>query len=319
MQNPYTLLKSPFLARPFIKWAGGKGQLIETLASFLPPEMKSGKIKKYAEPFIGGGSLFFYIAQEYTSIESYYISDLNEEIILAYKTIKHDVKSVIDELQSLEKIFYSLNQIEQKEFYYQIRSNFNCERSKTNFHNFEPGWIKRTSMLIFLNRTCYNGLFRVNSKGLFNVPFGDYKNPKICDKENLLAVSYVLQNAEIKCGDFTLSNEFIDENSFVYFDPPYRPISKTSNFTSYSKYNFDESEQIRLAHYFYSLSAIGAKLMLSNSDPTNENPQDRFFENLYKDFKIRRVDASRMINCNGKRRGKIRELVITNYSFDQLI
>lgn len=299
--------------KPFLKWAGGKGQLIEKLANLFPPEMKAGNISKYVEPFIGGGALFFYVAQNFPPIESFYISDVNEELILAYKTIQKDVESLISLLEALEKKYHSLYQPQQKDFFYQERADFNKKLSDIDFKNFHENWIERTATIIFLNRTCFNGLFRVNSKGEFNVPFGDYKNPKICDPENLRSVSDLLQRTEIECGDFTMSKEFANEHTFVYFDPPYRPISKTASFTSYSKFDFGEDSQKRLADYFASLSQKGAKLMLSNSDPKNENPDDHFFEDLYKEFQIERVDAARIINCDGNKRGKIKELVIMNF------
>ena len=296
-----------------MKWAGGKSQLIEALASLLPPEMQNGEIKKYVEPFIGGGALFFYVAQNHPSVQSFFISDVNEELILAYKTIKKDVESLISLLATLEKEYHSLGRSKQRDFFYQKRVDFNKKLADIDFKNFQDNWIERTASIVFLNRTCFNGLFRVNSKGEFNVPFGDYKNPKICDPENLHAVSGILQKTEIERGDFTTSKEFVDRHTFVYFDPPYRPISKTASFTSYSRFDFGEEAQKRLAGYFALLSQEGAKLMLNNSDPKNESPEDRFFEDLYKDFRIERVDASRMINCDGNKRGKIKELVIMNY------
>ncbi len=300
-------------AKPFMKWAGGKGQLIEKLANLFPPEMKAGKITKYVEPFIGGGALFFHIAQNYPSIESFFISDVNEELILAYKTIQKNVESLISLLTTLEKKYHSLDESEQKDFFYQERVDFNNKLANIDFKNFHENWIERTATIIFLNRTCFNGLFRVNSKGEFNVPFGDYKNPKICDADNLRAVSELLQKTEIKLGDFATSEKFVDSSTFVYFDPPYRPLSKTASFTSYSKFEFDDESQKRLAEYFALLSKRKAKLMLSNSDPKNENPDDCFFENLYEYFRIERVDASRMINSDASKRGKIKELVVLNY------
>lgn len=300
-------------AKPFMKWAGGKGQLIEKLANLFPPEMQVGTIKKYVEPFIGGGALFFHVAQSYPSIESFFISDVNEELVLAYKTIQNDVEKLISLLLVLEKEYHSLSESEQKDFFYQKRDDFNKKLASIDFKSFQENWIERTATIIFLNRTCFNGLFRVNSKGEFNVPFGDYKNPKICDPDNLYIVSELLQKTQIESGDFTASKEFVDKNTFVYFDPPYRPISKTASFTSYSKFDFGDESQKRLAEYFAQLSKKSAKLMLSNSDPKNENPDDHFFEDLYKEFRIERVDASRMINSNANRRGKIKELVIVNY------
>lgn len=300
-------------AKPFLKWAGGKGQLIESLANLFPSEMKEGKTKKYAEPFIGGGALFFYVAQNYPSIEQFFISDVNAELVLAYRTIQREVEKLIAWLEKLEKSYHALSASEQKDYFYDQRERFNEKLSSIDFENFQETWVERTAEIIFLNRTCFNGLFRVNSKGKFNVPFGDYKNPKICDAENLRAVSALLQKTEIQHGDFTASEKFIDSNTFVYFDPPYRPISKTASFTSYSKFEFDDEAQKRLAEYYARLDKQGARLMLSNSDPKNENPDDHFFEDLYKDFHIERVNASRMINSDSTKRGKIKELVIMNY------
>ena len=166
---------------------------------------------------------------------------------------------------------------------------------------------------IFLNKTCFNGLFRVNSKGGFNVPFGDYVNPKICHEENLRSVSKILQNTTILRGDFTESRNFIDSNTFVYFDPPYRPLNKTSNFTSYSKFEFTDDEQLKLATFFNEMSQKDVKMLLSNSDPKNEEPDDDFFENAYQTFNINRVLASRAINSKAEKRGKINEIIVTNY------
>lgn len=317
MQTIFTLsppiVFSTKLAKPFMKWAGGKGRLIGKLSKFFPFELQEGKIKKYVEPFIGGGALFFHVAQTYPFIEDFFISDVNEELILAYKTIQKDVESLIDALEKLEKDYHALSHNNQKEFFYKKRLDFNKKNKDIDFNNFKENWIERTATIIFLNRTCFNGLFRVNSKGEFNVPFGDYKNPKINDPDNLRAISEILQKTEIQCGDFTANKDFIDEYTFVYFDPPYRPISKTSSFTSYSKFDFGEVEQKRLAEYYQLLSKKNAKLMLSNSDPQNQDINDFFFENLYKNFRIEKVDASRMINSDGNKRGKIKELIILNY------
>jgi len=287
--------------------------LIQSLARFFPPEMSNGETKKYVEPFIGGGALFFYVEQNYPAVESFFISDVNAELILAYRTIQRDVESLVSLLQELEKKYYVMSNPAQKEFFYQTRKDFNQKLPSIDFREFQENWIERTANIIFLNRTCFNGLFRVNSKGEFNVPFGDYKNPKFCDPENLVAVSNLLQRTDIKCADFTASKDYIDHHTFVYFDPPYRPISKTASFTSYSRYDFGDETQERLAYYYRLLSEKGAKLMLSNSDPKNENSNDHFFEVLYKGFRIERVDAARMINCDGNKRGKIKELVIMNY------
>lgn len=314
-QSTYLLgfVEAPVIARPFLKWAGGKGQLLNKLISLLPTEIHSGKIKKYAEPFIGGGALFFYVAQNYPNIKDFFISDINPELILAYKTIQKDVESLIASLEMLEANYHLLSNAKQKEFFYNQRDSFNKSINTVDLKKFQKEWIERTTTLIFLNRTCFNGLFRVNSKGEFNVPFGKYKNPRICDADNLRSISILLQNTQIELGDFSASKKFIDSSTFVYFDPPYRPLSKTSVFTSYSKFSFGDEEQKKLAEYFYSLSKRKARLMLSNSDPKNENLEDKFFEDLYQEFNIERVDATRMINSKSNGRGKIKELVIMNY------
>ena len=167
--------------------------------------------------------------------------------------------------------------------------------------------------MIFLNKTCFNGLYRVNKKGLFNVPIGSYKNPLICDEDNLRAVSEKLQNVIIVCGDYKKAEEFIDEKTFVYFDPPYRPLTDTASFTAYTENLFNDNEQIELANFVDAMHARGAKIVVSNSDPKNSNTEDDFFDEIYKSHKIKRVGATRMINCNGEARGKITELLISNY------
>ncbi len=192
-------------------------------------------------------------------------------------------------------------------------SDFNNDKDTIDFQNYHSSWIQRTAELIFLNRTCFNGLFRVNSRGGFNVPFGSYKNPRILDETTLSAASAVLQNTEISIGDFTTCEKFVDRNTFVYLDPPYRPLNRTSKFTGYSKGGFSDSDQVRLAEFFKAIDRRGAKVMLSNSDPKNEDPDDLFFDTLYSGYRIDRVPAKRAINSKGERRGEISELIITNY------
>ena len=289
-------------AKPFLKWAGGKGRLIPEIDARLPSGLKTGQIDTYVEPFVGGGAVFFHIAQNYDSVTNFYLFDINQDLVNCYNVIKNDVELLISELKQLETKFLRKSIEKRQDFYYQMREGFNNDRSPIK--------------LMFLNRTCFNGLYRVNKKDKFNVPFGRYKNPKICNKENLRSVSNLLQRAEIICGDFTESIKYIDENTFVYFDPPYRPLNKTSNFTSYSKDSFTETDQIKLADFCKKVNKKGAKLLLSNSDPKNENPADSFFEEHYQDFTIDTVKASRMINCKAAGRGKINELLITNYEVE---
>ncbi|NJO07443.1 MAG: DNA adenine methylase [Chloroflexaceae bacterium] len=298
--------------RPFLKWAGGKTRLLEQLARHLPREMKQGRIRRYIEPFVGGGAMLFYMASVY-QVPELVICDVNDELTLCYRTLRDDVEAVIDCLDELHRRYHAAAPAEREQMFYAIREQFNATRPQIDFRHFSPVWIERTAQIIFLNHTCFNGLFRLNSRGDFNVPFGKYKNPGIYDTENLHAVSHVLQDTTIISGHFTVSEQFVTPDSFVYFDPPYRPISKTSSFTSYSKLDFNDEDQRQLAHFFRRLHTTGAKLMLSNSDPKNTNPEDDFFEVLYDGFHIHRVLAARAINARGDKRGEISELVITNY------
>jgi len=285
--------------KPFLKWAGGKGQLISGIETRLPASMETSEIDTYVEPFVGGGAVFFYIAQKYESIKHFYLFDINEDLVNCYNAIKNNAKFIIGELKILEEQFFSRDKPAQKDFYYDLRNQFNSDRNPAK--------------LIFLNKTCYNGLYRVNKKGKFNVPFGDYKKPTICNENNLLNTSRLLQRAEVICSDFTSSDEYINEKTFVYFDPPYRPLNPTASFTSYSKDSFTEDDQLRLAEFCKQINSKNAKFLLSNSDPKNEEPSDYFFEHNYQDFTIQRVKAIRAINCKAAGRGQINELIITNY------
>ena len=289
--------------KPFLKWAGGKGQLIDEIEKFYPFDKK---INKYAEPFIGGGAVLFDILNKF-ELEKIYISDVNKELVNCYIVIKENVHELIKKLKKLEDEFLVRGKEDRKIYYYEKREKFNKLKLENNNEK-----INRATLMIFLNRTCFNGLYRVNKKGLFNVPMGDYKNPKICDEENLINVSNKLRNVEIIYGDYRKSYDFIDENTFVYFDPPYRPLNQTSSFTSYTEYIFGDKEQIELSEYFRILNKKGAKLLLSNSDPKNVDINDEFFDNLYKEFDIKRIEASRAINSKGEKRGKVTEVLISN-------
>ena len=299
-------------ARPFLKWAGGKGQLLGQIGRHLPPGMEEGRLAKYAEPFIGGGAVFFLIANDF-DVREFFISDMNEDLVLAYRTIQQQVENLIERLEEIKRQYLQLDRVRRQEYFYEARRSFNQRRASSLCSASAQEEALHVARLIFLNRTCFNGLYRVNSRGDFNVPFGNYRNPRICDEENLRSVSRSLRNAEIHFGDFTACKRFVDEKTFVYLDPPYRPISKTASFNSFYKFPFDDDEQRRLALFYQELGCAGAKLMLSNSDPRNENPQDSFFEELYAGFSIHKVLASRRINSNGAKRGPITELLITNY------
>ena len=234
---------------------------------------------------------------------------------MTYVAIQNNVEKVIKYLKSLEKRYRRLDLANQEILYYQIRDKYNQTRRNINFDKYyAKEHSERAAMTIFLNRTCFNGLYRVNSQGEFNVPFGKYRNPTICYAQNLRAVSRILKGAIITNKDFSIIQKHIKKDSFIYFDPPYRPLNKTSSFTSYSSNEFNDKEQERLAAVFKKLSKIdGVKIMLSNSDPKNENKEDNFFEHLYSDFKIERLKARRMINCDASKRGEINELLVTNY------
>lgn len=295
-------------AKPFLKWAGGKGQLIEQLTKHLPLDLKAGKIRKYFEPFLGGGALFFWLSQRY-NFECVHLNEINPVVTNCYKVIQGKVNKLVENLHQLEMEYLAASEAGREAFYYKRREEFN----KLIFSKAANSNVRKAALLIFLNKTCFNGLFRVNSLGEFNVPFGRYKNPTICDEDNLRAASKCLQRAKITCADFSKCLDNADSESFVYFDPPYRPISATSNFTGYSKYAFNESEQRRLHDIFVELAEHGAYVMLSNSDPKNIDPVDNFFDDLYKDFTIKRLNATRLINCNANRRGTVSEILITNY------
>ena len=300
------------IAKPFLKWAGGKGQLLEQIERFLPKDLSQGSLTRYMEPFVGSGAVFLSIAQKYP-VADFFISDINKELILAYQTIQKDVGRLIDILSEIQSKYLSLTEGDRQEYYYYIRSQFNSQSPTINFQSYSSAWLERTAQIIFLNKTCFNGLFRVNSKGEFNVPMGRYKKPLICHADNLKLIGKILQRTQIYQGDFTQCQAWVDSQTFVYFDPPYRPISTTSNFTAYAKNSFDDSEQLRLRDFFINLDQKGAKLMLSNSDPKNEDPQDDFFELAYQGYRIERVKASRSINSNAQKRGKINEILILNY------
>lgn len=299
-----TMLKTK--AKPFLKWAGGKTQLLPTLDSFLPNNFKQENEITYIEPFVGGGAMLFYMLQKYRNIKRAIINDINPHLVKTYKVVRDTPYLLIDYLYELQSKYRALgNYDSQKEFYLDIRSKFNTEALSD---------IEEAAYMIFLNRTCFNGLYRENSKGAFNVPFGRYTNPTICDESVLLSDSELLQRVEILNGDFSQTQAYIAGYTFFYFDPPYRPLDATSSFNSYVKEAFDDNEQRRLHDYFATLSLEGCLCMLSNSDGRGRNEDDTFFDDLYKDFIIERVYAKRHINANPTKRGALTELLIRNYT-----
>ena len=297
--------------KPFIKWVGGKGQLLSEINKLYPVELGKN-INKYAEIFVGGGAVLFDILSKY-KLDEVYISDKNLELINTYKSIRDDVGILIKLLKEMEEQYTSLNNENRKLYYYEKRREYNNLKI-----NIEENNIEKAVLFIFLNKTCFNGLYRVNKKGEFNVPIGTYKKPKICDEENLKNVSMALKKVKIVYADYRESEEFIDNKTFVYIDPPYRPLNITSSFTSYTENDFSDKEQIELAEYIDILNKKGAKIVISNSDPKNNNIDDNFFDELYKNYNINRVKATRMLNSNANLRGAINELLITNYKWEEI-
>lgn len=294
-------------AKPFLKWAGGKGQLLNAFDGMFPNALINGEIDTYIEPFVGGGAVLFHVLQNYP-IKKAYINDINKELINCYRCLQADVQQVIKALHKLEQEYSGcLSSSERDTYYYLVRMRYNA--IKLNGHyDFE-----KCADFIFLNRTCFNGLYRVNQNGEFNVPHGKYKKPLICDQENLLLCAELLQKVEISFGNYAEVLQHADQKTFVYFDPPYRPLIENNSFVSYDKSGFNDDDQKQLAKSFVDLNQKGCLLMLSNSDPKNTNQDDNFFDDLYQGFEIERVYAKRMINCQATKRGDITEIVVRNY------
>ena len=291
-------------AKPFIKLVGGKTQLISAIEQTLPKNLRNVPELTYIEPFVGGGAVLFWMLNNFKNIRKAVINDVNKDLTKAYKSIRNNADSLVVELKRIEKEYRALQSEEsRKEFFLMQREKFNTKQLKD---------VENTTLFIFLNRTCFNGLYRVNSKGLFNVPFGKYTNPMICDENTIFANRDVLQSVEILTGDFEQTFYHATENTLFYFDPPYKPLTQTSSFTSYAKEDFDDGEQIRLKKFCDKLDEQGYMWILSNSDVKSNDPSNDFFDDLYTQYKINRVWASRSINSNPEKRGKLTELLITN-------
>jgi DNA adenine methylase len=301
------------LAKPFLKWVGGKTQLLEQFEKLYPQELKQGAIDKYFELFVGGGAVFFDLVQKYT-LKQVFLNDINRDLILAYRVIQAEPHGLIKSLAALEREYLQQDGDRRAKIFYQIRQKYNSSRLNFDYQKISPSSVERVACLIFINKTCFNGLYRSNKQGEFNVPFGKYKNPKICDRHNLLEVAHLLQDITLVSGNYNIFDRLIDNNSFVYLDPPYRPITKTAKFTSYAQSGFNDRNQIELSQYYKHLSQVNqAKVMLSNSNPKNQDSKDNFLHDLYREYNIHQVSASRMVNSDASKRGKITELVITNY------
>ena len=295
------------VAKPFLKWAGGKRQLLPEIGQRFPTNFE--RFDTYVEPFVGGGAILFHVLEKY-QFKNIHISDINPELILCYQILQSSAPTVINHLQSLIDAYPS-EQEKRSEFYYEIRSKWNEKVGQIDQLSAEDKAI-RVAKTIFLNRTCFNGLFRVNKSGQFNVPIGSYVSPSFPSEKELLDVQASLVGVNIHLSSFESCVQWVKGSTFVYFDPPYRPLSDTAHFISYSKGDFNDDDQRSLASVFRSLNDMGVALLLSNSDPTNTVTEDDFFDSLYDGFTIDRVLANRAINSKGNARGPITELLISN-------
>ncbi len=290
-------------AKPFLKWAGGKTQLLNDIE--VKFSYKGNDEFSYVEPFVGSGAVLFWVLNNFQNLKSVVINDINEDLINSYKAIKSNVHDLISMLRVYENEYHSLAEEaeEKRKYYYRKRKLF-------NLRNYDQ--TEQTALFIFLNKSCFNGLYRVNRKNEFNVPVGSYKRPLICDEKNLLSVSNLLQKVKILSGDFEQTITYANENSLFYFDPPYKPLSETSSFNSYAKDEFNDSEQIRLKVFCDKLNRRNSKWILSNSDVKGKDPSDNFFDELFSKYQVSRVLAKRSINSNPDKRGKLTELLISN-------
>jgi DNA adenine methylase len=296
------------IAKPFLKWAGGKTQLIPEISKVLPKEIINDSFT-YVEPFVGSGAILFWVLNNFPNVQKAVVNDINSDLINAFKIIATDPKQLITILEIFQNEYHQLEESKELKstYFYAKRELFNS-REENN--------VTQAALFIFLNRTCFNGLYRVNKKNYYNVPMGSYKKPTICDSENILAVSEAIQKVEFICGDYEETIKYSSPNTFFYFDPPYKPISSTSNFNSYSKDDFNDEEQVRLRNFCSRISQIGSKWMLSNSDVNVGNNGSSFFDDLYVNFNISRIKVRRSISANVDKRGQLSELLITNYKHE---
>ena len=304
------------MAEPFVKWAGGKRQLLDELVSSAPGDLSAKGNRSYAEPFVGGGALMFKLF-ELDYIDRAIICDFNKDLILTYRTIKHDVEGLIKALSKLNLEYTGHSVEERRSAYFGYRTAFNENRAIIDYDAGNGTHVGQASLFIYLNKTGFNGLYRVNSKGEYNVPPSNLANKDFTQEDNLRAVSEVLKSVEIHCGDYQSSLLDLPKNCFVYFDPPYRPLTKTS-FTTYAGMNWNnDSQQIRLAEYCQQLHSEGYNFMMSNSDQSQreEEAERQFFHKHFPEplYNIQSVDAVRAINSNGKQRGAIKEILVRNY------
>jgi DNA adenine methylase len=293
-------------SKPFLKWAGGKTHLIKDIYSYLPKNIIESKNITYVEPFVGSGAILFWFLQAFPTTKKAIINDINTDLNKAYNIIKCEPEKLIALLSELQTKYYSLkSEDDRKKFFLLQRENFNTQ-TLNELHN--------TTLLIFLNKTCFNGLYRVNKSGTFNVPFGRYNKPNICNAEKIRHANQLLQKAIILNVDYAEIVNYVDTSSaFFYIDPPYKPISKSSSFNAYANKLFDDNEQLRLKEFCTKIDKLGHRWLLSNSDMKNVDPKNEYFDNLYKDFNVNRIKVKRSINSIASKRGEISELLISNY------
>ncbi len=280
-----------------------------TIQVALPAEMLTEPLT-YVEPFIGGGAVLFRLLSQYPNIHRAIINDINPDLYEAYQTIQQRPEALVEVLQGIQETYDNLVSEEER------RAYFDALRTEFNKRDIEP--LRNTALLIALNKTCFNGLYRVNSKGKFNVPFGKYERPRICDPQTIRANSELLQRVTILKGDFSKTIEQVSGRAFYYMDPPYKPLSATASFNSYVSEAFDDASQLRLAEFCRELDAAGHLWLMSNSDVKNTDQDNHFFDELYQDFQIQRIRAKRAINSNGEKRGEISELLIANYVHEEV-
>lgn len=298
-------------AKPFLKWAGGKTQLLADIRQSLPAGLHAVEFD-YVEPFVGSGAVLFWMLNHFPNIRKAIINDVNADLVNTYRVIAQSPEELIEQLGQMQEEYYALsaNKEAKQLCFYAKRAQFNLRNS---------GAVEQAALFIFLNRTCFNGLYRVNRDNQFNVPMGSYKRPTICDADNLRAVNRLLQKVEIRCGDFAKTRTGVRQPAFFYFDPPYKPLSQTSSFNSYARDEFNDKQQIRLRDFCAKLDKLGHRWMLSNSDVRGQIADGEFFDTLYADFRISRVKATRRINSNASKRGELNELLITNYEPESIV
>ncbi len=295
--------------KPFVKWAGGKGRLLEQLDANLPQFINTTPEVCYIEPFVGGGAMLFHMLQKFPNIKHVVINDINEELISCYRIIKVSPNELLPLLKEIERNFLTGSQEVRKELFYAYRDEYNDKDSLSE--------VRKCALFIFLNRTCFNGLYRVNSRGAFNVPYGRYVNPTICDEVTIMSASEALNRVDIvlKSGDYKEVLSDIDNpaNTFVYLDPPYRPLLGEKNFQAYAKGPFSDHQQEELRDFCNELTDLGINWMQSNSDSRNADGSS-YFEDLYDNYDFQIIYAPRAINAFGEGRGKITESLIRNYN-----